>query len=184
MKVNFFHFKPYCRFVSLTYLNARYLILVILVTLVASCSKTDNSEKNIAVVEKYVQSVTSKDSESIAMLLDDNYLGVGPSYGDSIRKPAAIKNWNDNITNLYEKITYNKSRNAAFTITEGDNQGEWVSNWAELQITYKGDRGEVTIWANTIYKIENEKIVESITFYNEADALRQLGYVFIDVNDL
>ncbi|MCJ7758147.1 MAG: hypothetical protein MUP24_08355 [Gillisia sp.] len=162
----------------------KLFILVMLVTSFTGCAKVDNSAKNIALIEKYVQSVESEDTESIASLLDDNYLGVGPSYGDSIRKPAAMENWKDNITNLYDKIAYNKSRNAAFTLTEGANQGEWVSNWAELKITYKGDKGEVIIWANTIYKIENEKIVKSITFYNEADALRQLGYVFINPNDL
>lgn len=183
MKINFFHFKLY-GFINFIHLNMRYFTLIILVTLFTGCSKFDNSPKNIALVEKYVQAVTSQDTESIASLLDDNYLGVGPSYGDSIRKPAALKNWKDNIKNLYEKIEYNKSRNAAFTLTEGDNQGEWVSNWAELKITYKVDKREVTIWANTIYKIENEHIVESITFYNEADALRQLGYVFINPKDL
>ena len=162
----------------------RYIILVMLVTLFTGCGKVDNSAKNISLIEKYVQSVEAQDSEAIASLLDDNYLGLGPSYGDSIRKPAAMENWKVNLSNLYDKITYNKSRNAAVTITEGDNQGEWVTNWAELQITYKGDKGEVTIWANTIYKIENEKIVKSFTFYNEADALRQLGYVFINPSNL
>ena len=124
-----------------------------LVTLFTGCGNVDNSAKNIALIEKYVQSVTSQDAETIASLLDDDYLGLGPSYGDSIRKPAAMENWKDNISNLYDNITYNKSRNVAITITEGDNQGEWVTNWAELQITYKGDKGEITIWANTIYKI-------------------------------
>ena len=162
----------------------RYLILFILATLFISCGKVDNSAKNIALIEKYVQAVQSKDFDGFASALDDNYLGLGPSYGDSIRKPAAVANWKENITNLYESITYNKSRNAAFHITEGDNQGEWVSNWAELTITYKDGGGSVTIWANTIYQIENDKIVKSFTFYNEADALRQLGYVFINPNDL
>ncbi len=162
----------------------RYIILVMLVTLFTGCGKVDNSAKNIALIKKYVQSVEAQDSEAIASLLDDNYLGLGPSYGDSIRKPAAMENWKANISNLYDNITYNKSRNAAVTITDGDNQGEWVTNWAELQITYKGDKGKVTIWANTIYKIENEKIVKSFTFYNEADALRQLGYVFINPSNL
>ena len=32
--------------------------------------------------------------------------------------------------------------------------------------------------------IENGKIVKSFTFYNEADALEQLGYVFLDLDDL
>jgi len=162
----------------------KYLTLLLLVTFLTSCGKVDNSSKNIALIEKYVQSVESQDYDGIASALDDNYLGLGPSYGDSIRKPAALANWKENVTNLYENITYKRSRNAAFTITDGENQGDWVSNWAELEINYKGDRGSVMIWANTIYKIENEKIVRSLTFYNEADALRQLGYVFINPNDL
>ena len=133
----------------------RYLILLLLITLLTSCGNVDNSAKNIALIEKYVQSVENQDYDNISSVLDDNYLGLGPSYGDSIRKPAALKNWKENITNLYKNIKYNKSRNAAFKLTDGDNQGEWVSNWAELEITYKDDRGTVTIWANSIYQIEN-----------------------------
>jgi len=162
----------------------RYLIIVLLLTLFTSCGKADNSAKNVALIEKYVHSVENQDYEGISSVLDENYLGLGPSYGDSIRKPAALENWKENVSNLYEDIKYNKSRNAAIKITDGDNQGDWISNWAELEITYKDDRGAVTIWANTIYQIENEKIVKSFTFYNEADALRQLGYVFINPNDL
>jgi len=162
----------------------RYLLLALFITLFTSCEKNDNSAKNIALIKKYVQSVESKDFEGISSVLDENYLGLGPSYGDSIRKPAALENWKENISNLYESIKYNKSKNASIKISEGDNQGDWISNWAELEITYKDSRGSVTIWANTIYQIENEKIVKSFTFYNEADALRQLGYVFINPNDL
>ena len=69
------------------------------------------------------------------------------------------------------------------TIPEGDNKGEWVANWAELHIVYKNDRGAITIWANTNYLIEDGKIAKSITFYNEADALRQLGYKIIPPGD-
>ncbi len=116
-------------------------------------------------------------------LLDDSYYGFGPSYGDSINKDQAVINWKYNVEHLYKSIKYNKSRNAAVIITTGDNQGEWVSNWGELHIVYKDDR-HVTLWANTTYKIENGKIVKSYTFYNEADALEQLGYVFINTNDL
>jgi len=75
------------------------------------------------------------------------------------------------------------ARNAAVIIKTGDNQGEWVSNWGELHIVYKNGK-EVTLWANTTYKLENGKIVKSYTFYNEADALKQMGYVFINTNDL
>ena len=153
-----------------------FILTIILGMFLMGCSN-NNSAENIALIEKYIQSVESQNYEAMEIILDENYLGLGPSYGDSIRKPAALENWKYNIENLYEKIKYNKSRSAAITISDGDNQGEWISNWAELTITYKGDIGEVTIWANTVYQIENAKIVKSITFYNEADALYQLGYL-------
>ena len=162
----------------------KYLIPLLIIALFTSCEKNDNSAKNIALIEQYVKAVESEDFDGISSMLDDNYLGLGPSYGDSIRKTAALENWKENVTNLYESIKYNRSRNATIKISDGDNQGDWISNWAELAITYKDNRGSVIIWANTIYQIENEKIVKSFTFYNEADALRQLGYVFINPNDL
>ena len=159
-------------------------ILAILGLIVIGCTTTDNSQKNVAVVEKYVKAVESEDYDAMKDLLADDYLGLGPSYGDSIRKEAALENWQNNVAELYDEITYNKSRNIAVTVPDGENKGEWVSNWAELDIKYQGDKGEVTIWANTIYQIENGKIIKSLTFYNEADALRQLGYVFINPKNL
>lgn len=157
----------------------------LLMLLVISCtSKEDSSIKNLAVVEKYIHSVEQLNHETMTSLLDDEYLGIGPSYGDTIRKIEAVANWKLNVENLYDKIEYIRSRNIPMNIDTGENQGEWVSNWAELHITYKGDRGKVIIWANSIYQIKNNKIVKSYTFYNEADALEQLGYVFINPNNL
>jgi hypothetical protein len=150
----------------------------------ADGNKPSNSQKNIDLVNKYVHAVEALDYEGMGSLLDDNYLGIGPSINDTITKSNALINWEKNATNLYESIKYNKSRTLAVTVTNADNPGDWVSNWAEVSITYKGDKGSVVLLANTIYKIENDKIVESYTFYNEADALEQLGYVFVNVNNL
>lgn len=160
------------------------LALLLLPFMISCASQSDDSKKNVALIEKYVKAVENMDFDAMDLFLDQNYLGLGPSYGDSIGKNGAIENWKNNVENLYEKIEYKRSRNVGVSITTGDNQGEWVSNWAELNITYKNDKGQVTIWANTIYQVENDKIVKSFTFYNEADALRQLGYVFINPNDL
>jgi hypothetical protein len=104
---------------------------------------------------------------------------MGPSYGDSIGKLEAVANWQWSVENLYEKIQYTRSKFAAVTIPDGDNKGEWVANWAEMNITFKDGAGSVTVWANSNYLIENGKIKRSITFYNEADVLRQLGYIII-----
>jgi len=163
----------------------KIILSLTLVTFMMSCtSEVDNSEKNLALIGNYVKAVENMDFDAMDLYLDENYLGLGPSYGDSINKTQAISNWKDNVESLYEKIHYDKSRNAAIKITTGDNQGEWVSNWAELKIDYKNDRGSVIIWANSIYQIENNKIIKSFTFYNEADVLSQLGYTFFNPNDL
>ena len=101
----------------------------------------------------------------------------------AIHREAAVAGWKKNVDELYSKIKYSRSQFAGVTIAEGPNQGEWVANWAELQIEYKTGES-VTIWANTNYKVENGKITRTFTFYNEADVLEQLGYVFIDPDNL
>ncbi len=153
--------------------------------IIISCTdQKKHSDENVALIEKYVQSVQNLEYTTMENMLDDNYMGYGPSINDSINKTLAISNWKTNVDNLYESITYNESRNLAQEIPSGENAGEWVSNWAELSIVYKKDKKKVSLMTNTMYKIENGKIVKSYTFYNEADVLEQLGYVFINPDDL
>jgi hypothetical protein len=156
----------------------KYIILAALVVGLFAC--IPNHEKvqaeNVDLIKRYVTAVENLDFEAMNNYLADEYMGLGPSYGDTIYKAQAIENWKSNVENLYEKIRYTRSQFAPVTIKEGAGvEGEWVGNWAELTITYKnGD--QVTLWANTNYLIKNGKIVRSLTLYNEADALRQLGY--------
>lgn len=162
-------------------------ILFLLAIMMITINCTDHKKKaaeNLALIEKYVQAVENLDYDIMEAVLDDNYMGFGPSFNDSINKEMTVSNWKINVDNLYESITYRKSRNMAQIIPDGINAGDWVSNWAELSIVYKKDQKKVTLLTNTIYKIENGKIVKSYTFYNEADVLEQLGYVFINLNDL
>ena len=155
------------------------------IILMFSCSAPDKTRTdNEALIKKYVEAVENKDTATMESLLADNYEGFGPSVDDRIDKKEALKSWNTNVSDLYESIHYNKSRILSVIIPDGENKGEWVSNWAELKIVYKKDKKEVTIWANTVYKVENNKIVKTYTFYNEADVLEQLGYVFINPDNL
>lgn len=153
-----------------------------LILLALSC-KSDPHKANVELVKQYVEAVENLDYNAMENLLAENYEGYGPSAGDTIQKDAAVASWKKNVADLYEKIEYTRSQFAGVTISEGPNQGDWVANWAELKIDYK-DGESVTIWANTNYKIENGKIVRTITFYNEADVLEQLGYVFINPDNL
>jgi len=157
----------------------RNIFLFIATTVLMVGCSNNMEQKNLELVAKYVDAVENLDYNTMDSLLDDKYIGYGPSYGDSINKEEALESWKYNVENIYKSIKYNKSRNAAVTIKSGPNKGQWVSNWGELHIIYKGDAGDVHIWANSIYKIEKHKIVRSYTFYNEADALRQLGFIFV-----
>ena len=119
---------------------------VLITGLFACTSGTDKKkQENVELVKSYVTAVENLDFEAMGNYLDVNYLGMGPSYGDSIGKMDAVENWKWCVENLYEKITYSRSRYAALTIPDGDNKGEWVSNWAELSIVFKNNDRKVMI---------------------------------------
>lgn len=155
-------------------------LLLFVIGLLSSCKQNDPSKENVALIQNYIQAVENLDYDLMSTILDDSYIGIGPSRDDSISKQQAITNWKSNVENLYEKISYSKSENIAVKTSKG----EWVSNWSDLTIVYKENNKSISILANTVYQIKNGKIVKSITFYNEADALEQLGYVFINPEDL
>ena len=154
----------------------RLMLSGLLIAAMAACSSPTNKEKeNIAIVERYIEAVENLDYQTMSSLLSEEYMGFGPSYGDSITREAALENWKYEADNIYDKIEYRKSTNVAMKVSSGRGKGDWVANWAELYIRDKSGR-EVTIWANNVYKIDEGKISRSLSFYNEMDALRQLGF--------
>ena len=154
-------------------------LLAISGSLFSCTSSTDKQAiESLAIAKKYEEAVETNNIPAMDSLLADNYMGYGPSVGDSINKAGALESWKYNAENLYESIRYTRHQNIAVTVKEGEgaDPGDWVSNWAYLTIKYKDGRGPVNVWVNAVYKIENGKIARSRTFYNEADVLRQLGY--------
>jgi len=123
-----------------------------------------------------MKAVETKNISVIDSLLAENYMGYGPSVGDSINKEGAVSNTKFLMENFYESFEYTRHKEVAVTVKEGEVRGDWVLNWAYLTIKFKDGRGPVHVWVNIVYRIENGKIVHSRTFYNEADVLRQLGY--------
>lgn len=162
----------------------RTLIAILLLFGVAACNPNQAvQEKNVEIIKKYIDGVVAKDSKVMEDLLADNYLGIGPSISDSTNKEQAIASWNYNSDSLYQSINYSKFRIFPITIADGDNKGDWVTCFAILDVTYvNGDA--VTLLTNTSYKMENSKIAQTVTIYNEADAMEQLNYVFLDLDDL
>ena len=155
------------------------LFLAVSISLFSCTSSADKKENDsLAIAKKFMEAVETNNPATMDSLLADNYMGYGPSVGDSTNKADALANWKYNAANLYESIKYTRYQNIAVTVKEGEEAeaGDWVSNWAYLTIKYKDGRGPVNVWVNAAYKIENGKIARSRTFYNEADVLRQLGY--------
>ncbi|RIW18233.1 hypothetical protein D0X99_00595 [Algoriphagus lacus] len=150
-------------------------------SLVACSPSAENTNaEDLAVVKNYVKAVESLDYDAMNNFLADNYLGLGPSYGDSTNKTQAVNSWKFNASNLYKKIEHTKAQYAYVSIPEGGGKGNWIASWSELKITFQNEQ-TVMIWANSNYQVSDGKIVKSLTFYNEADALRQLGYDFFPV---
>jgi ketosteroid isomerase-like protein len=156
----------------------KLIFLSALIIGLLSCSTADDKKEseNLALAQKYMEAVQNMDAATMESLLADNYMGYGPSVGDSISKEVAVHNFKYNAENLYESFEYTRHKELAVTVKEGEAVGDWVLNWAYLTIKYKDGRGPINLWVNIVYRIENGKIVHSRTFYNEADALRQLGY--------
>jgi len=153
------------------------VLSLISLSLFACTSSADKKEEaNLAIAQKYMEAVETKNVELMDSLLADNYMGYGPSVSDSTNKEEAVSGWKFNAENLYESIEYTHHQEIATTVKEGRAKGDWVLNWAFLTIKYKDGRGPVNLWVNVVYVIENGKIKMSRTFYNEADVLRQLNY--------
>jgi len=163
-----------------------FLFITICIGLFA-CTNSDDSKKtaSLEIAKKYMEAVETNNPAIMDSLLAENYMGYGPSIGDSTNKTDAINNWKYNSANLYESVKYTRYQNMAITVKEGEEAeaGDWVANWAYLTLKYKDGRGPVNAWVNSVYKIENGKIVRSRTFYNEADVLRQLGYTMTPENN-
>jgi hypothetical protein len=154
------------------------LITTGMILLSSMSCKTNKENESLAVAKKYMEAVETNSPATMDSLLADNYMGYGPSAGDSTNKKDALESWKYNAANLYESYKYTRHKELAVTVREGEALGDWVLNWAYLTIKYKDGRGPINLWVNAVYRIEDGKIVQSRTFYNEADALRQLGFSF------
>lgn len=137
------------------------------------------AEENLKVVEKYQAALKSLDYDTMKEILAEDYMGYGPSLGDSMNKEDALLNFKYNMENLYDKLKFRGIENVVVGNPTGVRPGQWISSWGRFEIKFKGQSNEAVIWANTIYLVNEGKITRSFIFYNEADALRQMGYSYV-----
>lgn len=153
-----------------------FIVGFAMLSVLSSCTSDQMNQEHLAIIDRYVEAVETKNVNLMESLLHEDYRGYGPSVGDSTDKEQALANWQELSETLYEKIEYEDLQNIAVSIKDGPRSGDWVSNWSLLKLTYKDGRGPIELYVNVAYRIEDGQIIHSRTFYNEADVLRQLGY--------
>lgn len=158
------------------------LVFAIVLTSCVGSTPSSNEVENLAIVEKYQEALKNFDYETMVSLLADDYVSYGPSLADSMGRDDLMINWKYNMEHLYDKLEYKGVQNVAITNLKDGEPLEWVSSWGKLLIKYKESGNEAVIWSNTTYNIVDGKIKKSIIFFNEADALRQLGYKYTYTN--
>src|SRR5687768_14539945 len=119
-------------------------ILVISIGFFSCTSQNAGREKeNLEVAKRYMKAVENLNTAAMDSLLAENYMGYGPSVGDSTNKKDAIATFKNNVENLYQSFQYTRHKELAVTVREGEAQGDWVLNWAYLTIKYKDGRGPI-----------------------------------------
>src|SRR4029078_12568254 len=111
------------------------IILFTLGTSLFSCTSTGNNKENnheaanLDIANKYMEAVETNNAAVMDSLLADNYIGYGPSVGDSINKADAIARWKYTAENFYESMKYTRHQNIAVTMKAGEEAepGDWVS---------------------------------------------------------
>ncbi len=160
--------------------NPLYLFCALLLTMViASCNSPSGESRNIELINKFEQALKDVDSETMNLLLADNFVGYGPSIKDSVGKDDFLLLWQHNMEQLYQNFEFKNSEHIEVARMKDGEKQTWVSNWGRLFIKYRDHGNETEIWSNTVYLIEEGKIEKIIIFYNEADALRQAGFHYI-----
>ena len=64
----------------------KLILTALIVPLFFSCTPPNNDKANVELIERYVQAVQDVNIEAMEAILDDDYVGMGPSINDSIGK--------------------------------------------------------------------------------------------------
>ena len=62
---------------------------------------------------------------------------------------------------------------------DGQNKGDWVLEWGFIKVDYKNGVPSASFAFHGSYRLENDRIVFSVVYYNVADILDQQGFTFV-----
>jgi hypothetical protein len=85
-----------------------YILLAAMAIGFYACSSDTEKKQanNVALVKNYVKAVENLDFDSMSDFLADNYMGLGPSFGDTIYKEQAVANWKSHVEEQRKNILF------------------------------------------------------------------------------
>ena len=97
------------------------LSMVLISVTMYSCAPGIASKENdnLAIAEKYMLAAETMNVSTLDTLLAENYIGYGPSVGDSTNKKDALATFRYNSENLYESFEYTRHKELAVTVNDG-----------------------------------------------------------------
>lgn len=129
-------------------------------------------EEDIKVVTDYVNAITNNNMAVVESLLADDYVGSGPSNGDTQTKAELIESWKEAHkvrTNENNEYVYN-----TFRVLEGDLKGDWVSVWGTYTFTENGK--DISLPYQFTAHVKDKKIQKSVIYYDNLAVIKAMGY--------
>ena len=155
---------------------------------IVSCSPSNENTiqrkpENEALVKKYLDALTTGDTSAIEGFLADNYKSYGPKIIDSANREKAVAEAKTNWRSHWQSVDYNRYTMLSATLPEGPNAGDWVLDWGMVTIHSKDKTPSFTVQWHGAFRVKDGKITQEVSFFNEADIFRQLGYTFVPPKD-
>ncbi|HEY3429060.1 MAG TPA: hypothetical protein VGK39_00200, partial [Cyclobacteriaceae bacterium] len=79
----------------------------------------------------------------------------------------------------WQSTEFDRITMLSMTLKDGKVPGDWVLDWGIVTITYKDDTPPTKFQWHGVYKIENGKIAEGISYFDRYDIMRQIGFRFV-----
>ena len=131
-------------------------------------------ENNKAIVQKYSDAIVKGDTVGMEAFLADTYKGYGPGLTDSTDRAKEITGWKKSWREEFASIDFDRAGTIAFTVpTDGKYPGDWVAEWAFINVTYKNGTKPFKFWWHGVSRVKDGKIEVSRAFYNQNDYFTQ-----------
>ena len=137
---------------------------------------SENEEANMALAKEYMAATLAADGDKMSSLVNDGFMGYGPSATDSTNIAGAIATW-EATKNARSDQSMGLAAMTALTVNEGNLKGDWVHAWGVYTAVDKETQQSYRVpWHSAIF-IENNKISKSWGFYDRLAPSLQFGQV-------